>query len=412
MQTHTGLGIVVALLVLLAAMPALAAELKSSDVTQDGKRVTLHLRFSSKVEYELVSHYAKNQVILHVAGLKLSKQQLKSGIAVKGNLKEAVNGIALAQPAGENYGEIRLQLEKGFDPGDAQVIPRDSVIDIQFIVSTTADSKPTGSKPPQAVAAQTKAKPQAEGETPSGWVPPVVTDEPLTTLTGQRFEQPLTIAASSGEDPVYVIDDPADYAPDHYEPDDAAVAPLDEIVDGDTSGFVVEPDSGEPPTEALDRPFTAEELAAFGRSARAEEGDALEVTGLAASSATKDGDDDNKVVTDTPQAQVEERPVVAAPLPVVDRPEFRPQPSYRQRDLASVAVNQREFKNMPFREAILDLVAGTGFNVIVGPGIDNETVYLNFKQQQLSLKSALETLCTVYELAYTVTDDVITITVQ
>jgi hypothetical protein len=60
----------------------------------------------------------------------------------------------------------------------------------------------------------------------------------------------------------------------------------------------------------------------------------------------------------------------------------------------------------------MELVAGTGFNVVVGDGIDNETVYLNFKQKQLSLKSALETLCAVYQLSYDVRDDVITITAQ
>lgn len=444
MRIHTGTGLVLALLALLAAaLPALAVELKSHDITQDGKRVTLHLRFSAAVKYELVAQYAKNQVILHVDGLKLSAQQRRSGIAVKGNLKEAVNGVALEQPKDQPYGEIRLQLEKGFDPGDAQIIPRDGVIDIQFIVSMSAEAKPVaGSKP----VAQQPAS--ADDEASGGWTPPPVTNEPLTTLTGQRFDAPLTIAANTGDDPVYITDDSGEadekqdshsgHGAGSYEPDDHSTPGIvldDEPVDiQHDSGFVPEPADEGSSSAPLDRPFSPEELAAFsGLGSEADDaGEAQDVTGMPstrtaqteaapAANPAEDGSEaeaaihsnETSVHFESPPAVPETRPVPPPVQPAADPPPaFTPGPSYRQRDLGTVAVNQREFRNLPFREAIMELVAGTGFNVVVGPGIDNETVYLNFKQQELSLKSALETLCTVYELAYSVSDDIISITLQ
>jgi hypothetical protein len=404
------------------AAPALAVDLKSSDITQEGKRVTLHLRFSGSVEYETVAHYAKNQLILHVTGLKLTKQQLKSGIAVKGNLGEAVDGIALDLPKGQLYGEIRLQLQKAFNPGDAQIIPRDSIIDIEFIVSKSAEAKP-GSKPAAQPGDKPASKPSGDKPADGGWPPPVE-DEPLTTLTGQRFDSPLTIAPASTADgePVQVTDDLA------QEPD--GDSGMGSPADAD-SGFTADPpdapteDADAAPAGApLDKPFSPDELAQFSGMPRS--GDAPPAAAAGADSGSAATDTHTDVATSVPpetqptavsspsapENDVDIEPAPAATPPAKPAAGLASGPSYRGMDLGSVPVNQREYKNVPFREAILDLVAGCGFNVVVGEGIDNESVYLNFKQKELSLKSALETLCTVYELAYSVTDDVITITRQ
>ena len=87
-------------------------------------------------------------------------------------------------------------------------------------------------------------------------------------------------------------------------------------------------------------------------------------------------------------------------------------PSYKRFDLDQIPAQQVEIKDMHFREALMQLVAGSGFNVVVGDGIDNESVYLNFKNKQISLKEALETLCISYQLSYTVEDGAIVITQQ
>ncbi len=89
--------------------------------------------------------------------------------------------------------------------------------------------------------------------------------------------------------------------------------------------------------------------------------------------------------------------------------EFTSTPSYKKFDLDEVEVNQLEFRSVPFNEVLLDLVAGSGFNVVVGEGIDNKELTLSFTKKKMSLKSALYILCTAYDLEYTVEDDAIII---
>ncbi len=83
--------------------------------------------------------------------------------------------------------------------------------------------------------------------------------------------------------------------------------------------------------------------------------------------------------------------------------------SYRKFDLNAVPAAKVELKGVPFDEAILTIVADSGFNVILGSGIDDTEVNLNFTQKGISLESALDILCMAYELKYTVTDDAIVI---
>ncbi|MCB1221238.1 MAG: hypothetical protein H7A35_02640 [Planctomycetales bacterium] len=83
--------------------------------------------------------------------------------------------------------------------------------------------------------------------------------------------------------------------------------------------------------------------------------------------------------------------------------------SYRKFDLDKVPAAKVELKGMPFDEAILRIVADSGFNVVVGNGIDDTEVNLNFTQKGLSLKAALDILCMAYDLKYDVTDDAIVI---
>jgi hypothetical protein len=81
--------------------------------------------------------------------------------------------------------------------------------------------------------------------------------------------------------------------------------------------------------------------------------------------------------------------------------------SYKLFDLAQVPAAQSQFSNMALNEAVKELVATSGFNVVVGEGVSDMPVTLSFEQSQMSLKRALELLCVAYSLEYWVEDDAI-----
>jgi hypothetical protein len=83
--------------------------------------------------------------------------------------------------------------------------------------------------------------------------------------------------------------------------------------------------------------------------------------------------------------------------------------SYKRFDLSKVQVAPVEIRGMPFREALMEMVAQTKFNVVVGEVADNSGVVLNFAQKPMSLKAALDLFCMAYDLTYTVEDDAIVI---
>ena len=89
--------------------------------------------------------------------------------------------------------------------------------------------------------------------------------------------------------------------------------------------------------------------------------------------------------------------------------DLQPTPSYRNFDLDDVPVAQLQLRNMPFNEALMELTAGSGFNVVVGEGVSDELMTLDFRQKELSLKRALDLLCMAYDLSYSVEDDAIVI---
>jgi hypothetical protein len=84
-------------------------------------------------------------------------------------------------------------------------------------------------------------------------------------------------------------------------------------------------------------------------------------------------------------------------------------PSYKDFDLDKVAVNQLVFKGKPFREALMELVSDSGYNVVVADDVDNSEVTLNFAQKQLSLKSALDLLAQAFDLAWSIEPDAIVV---
>jgi hypothetical protein len=330
--------------------------------------VTLELRFDEAVEYHPIYNYAKNILVVQFKGLKLTRQQLRNGPAVHGaELKPLIQSGSFVQSG--TTGDMRLQLVEGINPGDALLIERDKGIDIQFVLPDSArpvkPAKPGKPKPRPQTATTPKAPPQpaqprasaapgsepgAGAAAPAGWQPPG-DGGTLTSLNGQTYtDPPITINGGEGETAA---------AGDNAGDDNPGPA---------EGGFIPDspgPDAATGGAEHPDPLHDLESANSFGPVSPSE---------------------------------------AAAPRPAG--------PSYKKFDLGRVDVKQLEIKGVPFRQALEELVAGCGFNVVVGDGIDNEPVYLNFTQKQLSLKSALETLCMAYELAYSVQDDAIVITRQ
>jgi hypothetical protein len=349
---------------------AQAAELAKTTVAEDGPRVTLQLRFDTAVEYHPIYNYAKNLLVVQVDGLKLTRQQLRNGPAVHdARLAPFIASGSFEQS--KDSGDLRLQLTKGVTPADALLIQRDKGLDIQFVApETSAPHKPASGKAakpgPQAAKPAKPAAPapapeaQPGGDTAdgapggqpgdSGWQPPAGDDAPMTSLTGQTYsDPPVKIAGAGDTDDAAPADSSAGQPPADPQPADAGFIP------DQTPAAAAPADGGDP----------AHDLQAANKLAPAKPGG-------------------------SPSGA----------------------PSYKNFDLGQVPVKQLEIKGLPFREALSQLVAGCGFNVVVGKDIDNEPVYLNFTQKSLSLKSALETLCMAYELAYSVQDDAIVITKQ
>ena len=126
---------------------------------------------------------------------------------------------------------------------------------------------------------------------------------------------------------------------------------------------------------------------------------------------------DTKPVADTSTDETGNESVEESPAIDTSSPEVKPEvdlssPSYRKFDLDKVPASMVEIKGIPFDEALLLIVAESGFNVVVGNGIDDTEVNLNFTKKGISLESALDILCMAYELKYTVDDDAIIISLR
>jgi hypothetical protein len=120
-----------------------------------------------------------------------------------------------------------------------------------------------------------------------------------------------------------------------------------------------------------------------------------------------------------PAAVIEPEPVIEAEPEVAAQPDPEPAapdtpqrvggPSYTDFDLDKVPVNQLVFKGKPFREALVELVADSGYNVVIADDVDNSEVTLNFAQKQLSLKSALDLLAQAFDLTWSLEPDAIVV---
>jgi hypothetical protein len=353
------------LAVALAPRAVFAAQLKDFSVLDEGKKARAVFTFSDTVKAEIISHYAGNYVALSIPSLSFSKSQLKSDYKpTSKELEPVYRFIRLVQGAKSgDPGEVRLYLTKPLTPADALVIQDGKSIEIEVL-------KPRGSKLPEA--------------DPDAPVWPGEPDRVRPSEQGDPTDSPAEPADSGG----FVPDEPP------------AVEPAD-ASEGSPPGQHEAPE-----TETNDAPGGTD----------APQGDSTETGDTSGASAA----------SNEPHTPLGQLPGGSRPHPPLERgddengtaPVEEPGASvdiapsgrsYQSFDLTQVPVNGIEIRNEPFNQALMELVAGTGFNVVVGEGVSTETVTLNFARKQISLKSALDMLCTAYSLTYTVEDDGIVI---
>jgi hypothetical protein len=365
--------IITGLAVILAALPgwALAAAISSHEVKDDEKTIHFTFKLNQEVKPEAEFFFDANFYALHLPGVTLTRQQEKAGqIEAPKSLQPFYKYIRLVQ--GEGEAQIRIYLTKLCSPADPQLMGWDKgVIKIDLL-------KPLFKIEGGAAAAL--AQPAANSTQP-GFIPdgqpgqsPAATDKPEAKV------EPA--AAPGGTAPA----EPAGPAASEPAPDNGGTLRTGNpaaIASKAEEAVAPNPTQPEPPSAAAQQASgTAEEYAATPAGEV--------IPGNAAPNKY------NRQEPGAPQAQ---------PAPGA----FSSGPSYKQFDLASVKANGVEIRALPFRQAILELVAGCGFNVVVADTVDNTEVNLNFTQKELSLKSALDLLCIAYDLAYEVQDDAIVI---
>lgn len=338
-------------------MLARAASLTDIEVKDSAKMIDFIFRIDEGVKPEVEYYFDANFFQLRIPGLELSRQQLRypEHYAADG-FAPFYKYVRLKQDEGD--GLIRIYLTRLCSPADPQLVGWDGgKLHVQLL-------KPLFKLPDE-------EQPPVEAEQPAA-SPPAETGS-TGTAAGESTPA-METAGPGGAEPENDSQEPA--TDDSSEP-----------------GSIRGGNSSQPGTFNVPAGETAGD---GGAEADRPQG---RVSAPAGEPAQESG-------------QAEETPASTGgggepgTTPAAD---FTPGPSYKQFNLDDVPVSGVEIRGLPFREALLELVASSGFNVVIGDGIDNTEVNLNFTQKDLSLKSALDLLCVAYDLAYTVGDDAIVI---
>lgn len=346
------LKLALALFALVAMLvPAWATEITDFKIQDKQKKIQLSFSFSDTFEYSTVSDFNSNILVLKIEGLELNKQQQQKDHRLEGDKDFKVLRFVRFQDTGEQA-EIRIYLGWEVTPADAQVVAFDDRIEVDIL------------KPMHLAAPVTNTS--ADEAT---WF---IERDPAFGVTDDAVDQ----AGLAEPNPIATSPDPTD-------PDGNSGMQVPSLRNPDFPELTSSAGTG---GDSMETDSISE-----GESDPVKAG----VDGFAGDAVGFDGNDDSN----DPDPSGGFRPAR----------EFSPTPSYKMFDLDDVDVNQLEFRGVPFNLVLLDLVAGTGFNVIVGEGIDNKVVTLNFTKKKMSLKGALYMLCTAYDLEYTVEDDAIII---
>jgi hypothetical protein len=399
-----GLGFTVGLgLLLVALLPGMARalELTGFDSTDEPKKLRQVFSFDEVVEAQIISNYAGNFVDIGIRELSIPQQLTQSDhppASVESTLFFRFTRFSII----DGEGHIRLYLGKYADPADVQVVLLDDRIEVELV-------KPFWKVPEEALdTTEPVIDDAAAGDT--GFIPDdaediadsdIGTENEFATFT---WEPPGGLRGDTGTASPSIEETPAVVEGSEPVEDTTLLADIDFEDDGEV--FEVdqpEEPADEPVDTAVDEdPLTAdsgEEYISGGLDdlrRNTEVHEELDDTSplpeedAVASGSTENGDEE------TNAGSYEE--------PVHD---VAPTPSYTRFNLDEVPVADVQLRNMPFNEALLELVASTGFNVIVGKGVSSETMTLDFRQKELSLKRALDLLSIAYDLTYTVEDDAI-----
>ena len=354
---------VMIMLVAAALWPQLAwaVGLTSFETDDQDKKYRIVFGFDEAVEAQVVSNYAANFVDIGIDSLEVGRDLTRRDHEpADEETRLFVRCTRFMEIEGEMH--IRLYLGKYADPADVQVVQLDDRIEVELVKPFWKVPEDLGAEEPPVEDSgfiPDETEPETPAETPPAETAPAETwpaDTGDTERPDTGWTTPSFYQDSDPEPDDTTVDDSAEPAGDTTEPAGDSVSP-----DGDVYG-----------TTSLD------DLAA-GREPGPSD---------AALAALED---------DAPD-------VVSQPVHDVAG-----EHSYRLFDLEDVAVAQVQLRNQPFNEALLELVAGSGFNVIVDNDVSDEVMTLDFRQKDLSLKRALDLLSMVYGLAYTVEDDAIII---
>lgn len=384
-----GLKITLGVLLLVAALgprAALAAELSAYEPVDEAKRLHFTLTFSEAVEAQVVNNYAGNFVDIGVEGLVIPQELAKTDHPPADDAALLFHRFTrFSEVDGE--GHVRIYLGKYADPADVQVVQYGDRIEVDLV-------KPFYKVPEDiAVEAGVDEEPEIAAEEEPGFIPDEESPEETPAEDAEEPAETAELAAIEQPDEMIAFPSGLRTAGDD-QPSDEAATETPQPEEQPAEVVVEEPEAV--PEEAPDTEVAEEQPAEAAAQPAVSSGVFYDETSLA------DLGGDDTVPALPAVADEEEAP--ARPVR-----ELHATPSYKQFDLDDVPVSEVQLRNMPFNEALLELVAGSGFNVIVGAGVENELMTLDFRQKEISLKRALDLLCMAYDLAYVVEDDAIVI---
>jgi hypothetical protein len=353
---------------------ASAVDLTGFKTDDQDKKLRFEFNFNEAVEAQVVNNYASNFVDIGIAGLKVPRNLArKDHEPASEETAQFYRYTRFMEVDGEQH--IRIYLGKYADPSDVQVVPLDDLIEVEMV-------KPFWKLPPEDAVA-------TESDEAEGFIPDeTVSEDESAAGEGEGAEQfPTGLRESTGSSSASGEEEEAGEAESAETNGLASVAAGADEQEEDTESQPVGDegtDAAEAPDEAPPADSGLDSGEFYGETSLRDLSND-ENHGESAAGATANG--------------AELQPVRSLTQP----------PSYQQFDLNDVTVAQVQLRNLPFNEALMELVAGSGFNVIVGSEVSNEVMTLDFRQRELSLKRALDLLCMAYDLTYIVEDDAIII---
>jgi hypothetical protein len=382
-------------------MLARAVELKDYKVSSDEKKIQMSFSFSAALkdaDLQTISNYQGNFVALKVAGLRLSKQQLKADVPPKDDTLKPFYRFLRFVAGEKGVGEVRIYLTKPVTPADVLVNLDEAKASVEIVkpwwkLKSTPPPAESGEHQPGFVPSEPAQPPAIPDESQ----PPADESAAPPAEGGFREVTPPEDTAQPPEVPA--PESGAETAPGGTEP---AAAP-------GTGGEGTAPESGAQPPEESANPDTAP--ASEDASARPTTGETYNQTDVGelfghgtGTTPSHQGTDSKETPSGVKPSSKRQPSGEQNPAPGKDK-----RPGYTEFDLDQIPISGIEIRGLPFDEALLKLVASSGFNVVVGKDIEQTEVNLNFTQKQISLKNALDLLCIAYDLVYTVEPDAIVI---